>query len=158
MYFLLHPCFAMADQLPDISHWLVTPSNPPRSVKGLDYERYTALHNYIVQFAWVGSGRSLNELECLSWFERHGDAAEDVRDRLDPSLARFLEQAYSIDATILSFFYWVSGLGDPDDLWRNNGPDFADPGEDWRFLTLYPVNVGLGSDEDGLKQDIEGPV
>ena len=95
----------MADQLPDISRWLVTPSNPPRSLPGMDFERCAALHNHIVQLVWIGSGRSLDEFECPKWFERHGDAAERVGDRLDPSLASFLEQVYDTDSTVISFFY-----------------------------------------------------
>ena len=141
----------MANQLLDISSWLVTPSHPPSSLASLDHERCVVLHNYIVQTGWVGSGHPLSELRHESWFERHGDAAEAIRDRLDPSLVSFLEKAYDVDPTLLSFFYWVSSLSSPDELWRNNDPDFAEPGAEWRFLTLYPVNVGLGSDGDGLK-------
>ena len=141
----------MANQVPDLSPWLVNASHPPSSLASLDYTRCAVLHNYIVQVGWVGSGHPLDELPRKSWFERHGNAAEEIRDRLDPSLVSFLEKAYDVDPTLLSFFYWVSGLSSPDDLWRNNDPDFAEPGEQWRFLTLYPVNVGLGSDGDGLK-------
>jgi hypothetical protein len=141
----------MAGQLPDISPWLVTPSNPARSLPGLDHSRCAALHNHILQLAWVGSGRALDELERLSWFERHGDAAQEVRNRLDPSLVSFLEQAYDVDSTVVSFFYWVTGLNNPDFLWQNNSPDLAEPGEDWRFLTLYPVHIEFGGHIDGLK-------
>lgn len=141
----------MANQVSIMSPWLVTPSHPPSNQAGLDYTRCAVLHNYIVQEGWVGSGRPLDELPRETWFEKHGDAAEQIRDRLDPSLASFLEKAYDIDTTLLSFFYWVSGLSSPDELWRNNEPDFTEPGEEWRFLTLYPLNLGLGSDSDGLK-------
>jgi len=141
----------MANQVPVISPWLVTPLHPPSNLASLDYTRCAVLHNYIVQEGWVGSGRPLNELPRESWFEKYGNAAEQIRDRLDPSLVSFLEKAYDIDTTLLSFFYWVSSLSSPDDLWRNNWPDFAEPGEEWRFLTLYSMNLGLGSDSDGLK-------
>lgn len=141
----------MTNQVPVISPWLVTPSHPPSSLASLDYTRCAVLHNYIIQEGWVGSGRPLDELPRESWFEKHGDDAEQIRNRLDPSLASFLEKAYVIDSTQVSFFYWVSKLSNPDELWRNNGPDFNEPGEDWRFLTLYPTNIGLASDSDGLK-------
>ena len=142
---------SIADSLPDISRWLVTPSNPSRAQEGLDHVRCVPLHNYIVQLGWIGGGRSLDNLEHRSWFERHGVAADNVRNRLKPDPIQFLEQAWDIDRfDKSSFFYWVSGLNSPENLWFNFDPDMVDMGEDWMFLTLYPLNLNLASHSDGL--------
>jgi hypothetical protein len=143
----------MAQQPPDISQWLVTPSNPPRQLGRLDYERCSILHNYILQVGWIGSGRSFESLPRRSWFDVHGEAAEAQRDKLDQSVTNFLERAYETDWTQHKFFYWVRGLSlpdDPDQLWENHDPELAEPGEENRFLTLYPANIEFAGEPDGL--------
>jgi hypothetical protein len=139
-----HYIFPMAHL--DVSQWLVTPLNPPTSTSnGLDYTRCAELHNYIAQVGWGGSGRSLDDFPQATWFEKYGEAAENVRDRLDPSLAKFLELSYHGDHTQTAFYYWVTGFDQPEGLW------FADDDFDSRYLTLYAQNAGIGTKADGLK-------
>ncbi|KAE8443775.1 hypothetical protein EG329_001369 [Mollisiaceae sp. DMI_Dod_QoI] len=143
------------DELPDIDQWLVTPENPPRDVDGMDHERCAALHNYLIQYAWVASNENLvGSFEPLSWFEKHGDRANEVREYLDPSVVMFLESVHdAIDDFRVKFFYWVSGLNDPGDLWSNWEP-FSEGGEEYRRMTLYNTNCGLlGSHTNGLCYD-----
>ncbi|CZR67307.1 uncharacterized protein PAC_17206 [Phialocephala subalpina] len=142
------------DQIPDINEWLVTPQNPPRAIDGLDYERCAALHNYLIRYAWVASNRPLCDLKFQSWFDNHGNAANDLRSRLEPNLVKFLEAVYDpsgSDDTIL--FYWVSGLTYPDELWFD-WEGYSEDGEESRRMTLYRTNSGLlGGHNDGLCYD-----
>ena len=142
----------MASQLLDVSQWLVTDENPLRDTDGLDYERCAALHNHIVERGWLGSGRSLDEMERRSWFDFHGDAAAEAREKMTPNLIKFLERAYIVPHG-LRFFYWVEGLSmpeDPDELWQNHDPDLVEDGGEFDTLTLYPVNENLAEHGDGL--------
>lgn len=137
------------------SEWLATSSNPLRPTNGLDYVRCAALHNHILEMGWVGSGRSPADFVAVrrTWFEVHGDNAAAVRETLAPSLVRFLERAYVVPREV-RFFYWVEGLSiphDPEQLWGDHNLDMADEGEEFRYLTLYPVNENLAEHGDGLK-------
>ncbi|KFY65595.1 hypothetical protein V496_02456 [Pseudogymnoascus sp. VKM F-4515 (FW-2607)] len=75
-------------QLPDITSLLVRPDNPPRDdLEGMDYARCAALHNYLIQYAWLAEGRPLATLNANSnFFTAFGDEAEAeaCRPRLDP--------------------------------------------------------------------------
>lgn len=75
-------------QLPDITSLLVRPDNPPRDdVEGMDYLRCAALHNYLIQYAWLAEGRPLATLNANSnFFTAFGDEAEAEACR--PSLIR----------------------------------------------------------------------
>lgn len=141
------------DELLNIDEWLVTPENPPRTVEGMDHQRCAALHNYLIQYAWVASNRDLGDFESQSWFEKHGDKANEIRERLEPSLVKFLESVYDSSELDVSLFYWVSRLNDPDALWEN-WEEFAEEGEEYRRMTLYRTNTGLlGGHTDGLCYD-----
>jgi hypothetical protein len=138
------------DHLPNIDEWLVTPENSPRPIGHLDHERCAALHNYLIQYAWVASNRDLGDFEPQSLFDRHGD--QEVRRHLEPSLVEYLEAAYDCGADV-NLFYWVSGFNSPDTLWEN-WEGFADEGEEHRRLTLYSTHTGLlGDHGDGLCYD-----
>jgi hypothetical protein len=135
----------------DMSRWLVTSSNPPRQTDGLDYERCAVLHDYIVAHGWIGSGFNPAELPRRAWFDIHSDEADDEqRKNLHASVVEFLKRAWDVTED-MSFFYWVSRLSLPEQLWEDHSPDLADEGEELRFFTLYPMNVGFGGHPDGLK-------
>jgi hypothetical protein len=51
----------------------------------------------------------------------------------------------------MTFFYWVSRLSSPEQLWEDHSPNLAEEGEELRFFTLYPMNIGFGGHPDGLK-------
>jgi hypothetical protein len=134
----------------DISSWLVTSSNPPRQTDRLDYERCAALHNYIVAHGWIASGLTPAELPRRTWFDTHSDEADEQRENLHDSVVEFLKRAWDVTED-MAFFYWVSRLSSPEQLWEDHPPDMAEEGEELRLFTLYPMNVGFGGHPDGLK-------
>lgn len=141
-------------QLPDIRGLLVTADNPARTdLPGMDHARCAALHNYLVHYAWLAAGRTLEELHGSSntYFTAYGAAAEALRPRLDPSLAAFLASALvpPVDAPHLApFFFWASGLAEPAHLFDNQLADLFDLPEDSLVMLYYPgqgaeSNAGL---------------
>jgi hypothetical protein len=147
------PAYMAAPQLSDISAHLVTADNPPRDTDALDHERCALLHNFLVEYNWVADGRSLADLDRRSFFERYGDEADEIRERLDPSLVAFLEAIYDVED--LTFFFWVKGITPPSDMWANQLEDSDEDGDGdgGKFLTLYVTNTGLGEHGDGLTYD-----
>ncbi|GAB7352153.1 hypothetical protein MBLNU459_g2640t2 [Dothideomycetes sp. NU459] len=145
----------MAEPIQDVSPWLVTAENPPRSGADLDYKRCAALHNHILESGWLASGRTLDELvaERRTWFQAHGEDAEEARGNLSEGLIEFLNRAYVIDSSTHKFFFWSDSLSDPDELWENQNPDLQEEGDEHRFVTLYPVNTQQSEHGDGLNYD-----
>jgi hypothetical protein len=143
-----------APQLSDIRAHLVTADNPARGGDTLDHERCALLHNFIVEYGWVGGGRSLADLERRSFFERYGGEADAIRVHLDPSLVAFLEAIYYVEGVPGSaFFFWVEGITPPSEMWftQLEGTDEDEYGS--RFLTLYSTNLGICSHPDGINYD-----
>lgn len=105
----------------------------------------------MVQTAWTGLGNSWIDLEKVNWFDRYGDDAAEVRDRLHPTLVSFLEQAFDWDPSVMSLNYFAWTLNSPNDLWENHDVDVAEFDDESRFLTLYTVNPNLGNPPEGLK-------
>ena len=152
---------------PGASPWRVTTFQPIRQAQnegGMDFERCAALHNELMETGWLQSGKLLppdaepdaqNDSRVLSrqtWFHYHGDAADDVREHLSPSLTAFLDQAWTNEGH--SLFYYVWGLASPEYLWLNWENDQDVPVEEaalnpYRYLTLYGAN-GISSEPDGL--------
>ncbi len=137
-------------------NWRVTPANPPRAVDGIDYECCAALHNDLLEIAASrGQRLSIQDGETgplalpnrATWFEHHGEEAEQVRDRLSPSLVKFLELAHVVDD--ISIFYSVNGLHYPPSLWLNHEDMAEDEDDRYRYLTLYAAN-NIASHPDGL--------
>ncbi|KAI1127280.1 hypothetical protein F5Y10DRAFT_292871 [Nemania abortiva] len=131
---------------------LVTLANPAREYVTLDYERCAKLHNRLVEHAWVSDGRLLDDLERRSFFEHYGDEANDIVDRLDPSLVAFLKSII-VPEDAPPFFFWVRGIAPPAEIFSADEmfQDYeAEPG---RFLTLYTTNCGLGEHSLGLIYD-----
>ncbi|KAF4634252.1 hypothetical protein G7Y89_g3857 [Cudoniella acicularis] len=142
--------YSIMDEMPDIDRWLVTPDNPPRDVQGMDHERCAALHNYIIQYAWISSNRQLSEFPKQSWLDKYDESTgTGFAHQFDPTLAMFLQNAYHHDYTELSFFYWTSILNSPEYMWKT-WPSF-DEADEYRYLTLYRANEG--SHSDGLCYD-----
>ncbi|KFY70553.1 hypothetical protein V499_09082 [Pseudogymnoascus sp. VKM F-103] len=133
---------SLSSKLSDISRHLVTPDNPARETGTLDYQRCALLHNFLVEYSWLADGQSLADLDRRSFFERNGDEAEKIRERLDPALIAFLEAAYDVEGTV--FYLWVVGITAPSLMWINHSGD--DEGE---TLTLYWTN-NICSHTNGL--------
>ncbi|KAL6821852.1 hypothetical protein J3E69DRAFT_382354 [Trichoderma sp. SZMC 28015] len=147
----------MDDQkFPDVSGLLVTAENPARNdTLGLDHARCVALHNHLVHYAWTAEGRPPAELNNSSktFFTTYGAAAEALRERLDPSLAAFLDAALlppdgsdGLDPAPLSVF--VSGFSEPDSFFANETADLFDEPVD-SLVCLYYPNIGQGGGSGG---------
>ncbi|OTA91100.1 hypothetical protein M434DRAFT_356439 [Hypoxylon sp. CO27-5] len=137
-------------QLPDVSGLLVTADNPARAdLSQMDYERCAALHNYLVQYAWVSEGHPPASLPSNNtFFTAHGAAAEDLRSRLHPSLAAFLATAMMPPLGGPPFFFWVNGLSDLDFFFADQVTELYDEPED-SVVCLYFPNVGQGGEFGG---------
>ncbi|KAK4033109.1 S-adenosylmethionine synthase protein [Parachaetomium inaequale] len=139
-------------QLPSVSGLLVTADNPARTdLLGMDHARCAALHNYLVHYAWIAEGHppaSLHGNSNNTFFTAYGAAAEALRPRLDPSLAAFLDTAMlpPIDGPDPApFFFWASGLTEPDVLFANQEADLFDEPVD-SLVFLYLPNTGQGAE------------
>ncbi|KAL7930186.1 hypothetical protein V8C35DRAFT_313761 [Trichoderma chlorosporum] len=143
-------------QLADASKLLVRADNPARSgIPGMDHARCAALHNYLINYAWITEGR---RPACLdgnnkTFFTTYGAAAEALRSRLDPSLAAFLDAALlppdgSDDLDPAPLFYWVSGFCEPSDLFAKEVADLYDEPDD-SLVCLYYPNIGQGGKVGG---------
>lgn len=133
-------------------HWKVTNAHPVRIHGRLDHERCAELHNEILRRGWTGSGRSLDRLETVNWFEYYGQAANDCRPLLSQDLIAFLEQVQIVknDDQFFLFFY-VTDLFGPDRIWETFDWMFEDE-DKYRYLTLYCA-TSMASHPDGLAFD-----
>ncbi|KAK0630503.1 hypothetical protein B0T17DRAFT_598686 [Bombardia bombarda] len=143
-------------QLPDISTVLVSLSNPVRTANppALDHARCAQLHNYLVKAGWLAPGRSLSDLPQDSFFDRHGDTAEQLRDQLDPSVVAFLESIIIHDDYEVPVFFWVENIAGPSRMFASaNETLFPDEDEKNDVLSLYLTNPSLGEHSLGLLYD-----
>jgi hypothetical protein len=135
-----------------VFHWQVTDDHPVRFPGRLDHERCAALHNEFIQRGWIGSGRPLDTLETVNWFQYYGRDAEDCRHLLSPDLVAFLEQAKMIkEDNQFCLFFYVTGLFGPDRMWETFEWVVEDE-EKYRYLTLYAA-TSIASHPDGLAFD-----
>lgn len=153
----LHP-------LLDIQGALVSPTNPSRVDGTLDVERCAKLHNHLVALSWMErhqkSPEDLDELLDLSrwsYFSVFGGEADQVRERLDPQLCRFLESIIvPEDEENSELFVWVQGVAAPEEM-RNDEILQVFEAEDQQtedgltlFALLYPMNMNLASHPLGV--------
>lgn len=76
------------------------------------------LHNFLVKYGWVGMGNPLRDLTHESFFEKHGDGAEEVRARLQPQVTSFLTSIIIPEETL---FVWVEGVSEPSEMFKVEG-------------------------------------
>ncbi|KAI0802863.1 hypothetical protein GGR55DRAFT_691800 [Xylaria sp. FL0064] len=130
---------------------LVAFENRTREDGAFDHKRCAALHNMLVEQAWVAEGRTLEELKTRSFFQRYGNEANEILHRIDPSLKAFLD-SINVSEQLPPFFFWVEGIMPPGEMFSVHDV-FQDGEERNRFLTLYMTNVGLGEHPVGLIYD-----
>lgn len=140
-------------QLPDVSNLLVTADNPARDdIPGMDHERCAALHNYLLHYAWLAEGHPSSSLRnnTNTFFTAHGAAAEQLRPRLNMSLATFLDSAKLPPAgpEPPPFFFWANALSDPEFLFEEWLADMFDQPAD-SLVCLYFPNIGQGGESGG---------
>jgi hypothetical protein len=111
-------CFLPTDELESrvlatVEDALVTSTNPARNGGALDHERCAILHNYLVEYGWTASGRSLDDSARRSFFDVYPDqpdAGDTILRRLHGSVVLFLRSITMADETSVPFFFWVSGV------------------------------------------------
>lgn len=117
------------------SAWRISEQNPIRDLESLDYERWAALHNKIVERGWLGAGHALDDLDRTTYFESCQNYPSWHPEYLHSSVVEFFKRAITPATSYVSFFYTVHGLRGTDILFAhcNYGID-PDP---HRFVNLY---------------------
>ncbi|KAI2622558.1 hypothetical protein GGR54DRAFT_599025 [Hypoxylon sp. NC1633] len=128
----------------------VAKPNLPRDDDAMDAARCAALHNKLVEHAWIAEGLALEELDRRSYFQHHGDAANEIRGRLNPAVTSFLESII-VHEKLPTFFYWVEGIAPPDMMFPDEEM-FSEDERD-RFLLLYTTNIAIVGHSMGLIYD-----
>ncbi|EMD00404.1 hypothetical protein BAUCODRAFT_99611 [Baudoinia panamericana UAMH 10762] len=147
---------AAATLFAPIAKQRVSPTNPARDGKDLDVERCAALHNTLMLYGWVCSGRKVKELVKRSWWSNHG--SQSLQQILKPSLIRYLSKIFEVPSH--RFFYHLSGLARPREMLQLGDvleDQDRDTGKDnkYRFVVLYTTPKALVTFPAGLVFDQE---
>ena len=151
-------------QLLDTQDALVSAAHPALADGNLDVERCARLHNHLVALSWMERNeKNSNELEELassahwSYFSVFGDEADQVRERLDPQLAQFLESILvPTDEERSELFLWVQGVASPDEIQDDekletfNAEDQETEDGVPLFALLYPMVANLAPHSLGV--------
>ncbi|KXS95308.1 hypothetical protein AC578_10466 [Pseudocercospora eumusae] len=134
----------------------VSQKQPPTPGSDLDAERCAALHNTLLLYGWVCSGKKINQLEKRSWWGKHGN--ENLSRILRPKVVRFLSKVFDVPGNH-NFFYHVSAIASEKEL-LNLGEvlednDHLTPSgkEKYRFIVLYRTSPALVSQGAGIVFD-----
>jgi hypothetical protein len=116
----------------------VNNKQPSKHGLELDVERCAAMHNTLLLFGWVCSGKRIPHMEKKSWWSRHG--TPELKDLLRPSLVKYLGKIFDVPGH--RFFYHISGLASPKamlDLGEVLKDDDHQPAkaEKHRYVVLY---------------------
>lgn len=129
----------------------VSAENPPREDDDLDVGRCAALHNTLMLYGWVCSGKKIAGLVKKSWWSKYG--SRSLQQILHPSVVLYLSKIF--DVPDHNFFYYLSGLARPLEMLQLG--DLLDdqdraglPSEKYRFLVLYATNKALVGHPAGL--------
>jgi len=120
----------------------VNAKQPPRDLADLDTDRCAALHNTLLLYGWVCSGKKIPQMEKKSWWSRHG--SQSLKQILQPSTVRYLSKIFDVPGH--NFFYHISGLARPPDMLQlGDVLEDQDSGrhagkEKYRFLVLYSTS------------------
>lgn len=110
-----------------------TADNPPTSTnEGLDFERCAALHNAIVEHAWISAGNDLAAMpkDTVWSLDSSQENLDEMERSIGPSLREFLKRAL-VTSNQHYFFDFLGGLTGHGSLW-----EFVDPFEEAR-VGLY---------------------
>lgn len=95
-----------------IARQRVNEKQPPKNSGDLDITRCAALHNTLLLYGWVCSGKRIPQMEKKSWWSRHGN--DELKKFLRPSVVTYLSKVFDVPGH--NFFYHVSGLAGPKDV------------------------------------------
>jgi hypothetical protein len=90
----------------------VSDKQPSGNGLELDWERCAAMHNTLLLFGWVCSGKRIPQMDKKSWWSRHGNS--QLKAILSPSLVKYLSKIFDVPGH--NFFYHISGLASPKDM------------------------------------------
>lgn len=129
----------------------VTTQQPSKDGPDLDVDRCAALHNTLVLYGWVCSGKKIADLKRRSWWSRHG--SQTLESLLRPSLVRYLTKVFDIPDH--QFFYHLRGLSRPTDLLQlgdvlEDHDHDDNKAEKYRFVVLYTTPRALVSHPAGI--------
>nr|POE74320.1 hypothetical protein CFP56_70795 [Quercus suber] len=122
----------------------VTPEQPSRNDSDLDVDRCAALHNTLMLYGWVCSGKKISDMQKRSWWSKHG--SESLQKLVRPSLKRYLSKVFDVPGH--NFFYHVTGIARPMEMLLL-GQLLEDPDHDaskvekHRFLVIYTASKEL---------------
>ena len=132
----------------------VNKQQPETSKDDLDGNRCAALHNTLLLYGWVVSGKKIFEMKKESWWSKH--QSDELKSLLRPSLVRYLSRVFDVPGH--SFFYHVTGLATPQemlelgDVLQDEDHDRARQ-EKHRFILLYKSAKELVSHPAGIVYD-----
>ena len=138
-----------------IARQRVNDKQPPKVLDDLDVERCAALHNTLLLYGWVCSGKRIPQMEKKSWWSRHGN--DSLKKLLRPTVVRYLSKVFDVPGH--NFFYHVSGLAAPKDILQlgevlededRSGPNKE---EKYRFIVLYNTSRDHVSHPAGIVYD-----
>ncbi|KAK6426135.1 hypothetical protein LTR95_016167 [Oleoguttula sp. CCFEE 5521] len=134
----------------------VTPTQPCGNGPDLDVERCAAMHNTLLLYGWICSGKGIPDMQKKSWWGRHGTA--ELKALLRPSLAKYLTKIFDVPGH--NFFYHISGLASRQDmleLGERLKDDERQPlrEEKHRYLVLYSTPKEHVSHPAGIVYDQE---
>lgn len=139
-----------------MAEWLVTPTNPLRSVDGMDFERCAALHNYLHDLADTGAGLEPDSTETRTWWEVY-EANDWPRSDEEPlpspqrqplsklrsttleflKRARWNTKASSLDHNLFLYIHGLHVLDDMIEFAQRALPGQGGDDETGRFIYLY---------------------
>ncbi|CAK4030874.1 hypothetical protein DOTSEDRAFT_71585 [Lecanosticta acicola] len=132
----------------------VTKKQPPTPGDQLDANRCSALHNTLLLYGWVCSGKKISALQKRSWWGRNGN--DNLKTILRPMVVRYLSKVFDVPGH--NFFYHVSALPTEKemlqlgDLLEDQDHDARDA-EKYRFIILYKSSPALVSQPAGIVFD-----
>lgn len=138
-----------------IARHRVNEKQPPKNNDDLDVERCAALHNTLLLYGWVCSGKRIPQMEKKSWWSRHGN--DDLKKILRPIVVRYLSKVFDVPGH--NFFYHVSGLASPKDILQlgevleDEDRKPAKKEEKHRFIVLYNTSRDHVSHPAGIVYD-----
>jgi hypothetical protein len=133
----------------------VTAKQPPTPGNDLDADRCAALHNTLLLYGWVLSGKKIFQMEKRSWWGKYG--SDSLKQILRPKVVRFLSKVFDVPGH--NFFYHVSGLASEKemlelgDMLEDREHDDSRKVEKYRFIVLYNSSPALVSHPAGIVYD-----
>ncbi|KAK5129517.1 hypothetical protein LTR08_003176 [Meristemomyces frigidus] len=138
-----------------IAHHRVSAKFPASTSNELAIDRCAVLHNTLLLYGWVCSGKKIHELQKRSWWSNNGSDA--LRSVLRPCLVRYLSKVFDVPFKHC-FFYHISGLARPKEMLKlgevlRDDDRVSDRAEKHRFVVLYATNLDLVSHPAGIVYD-----